>query len=243
MKLPLVATMWTTVCVTLLTAACTPPDPPPPRPARKAVKVPEGEGGQADDPQAKQAARTDGLTGGKVVFEEHFDGAEVSDKWLVRQPGEWHIVDGWLKSERVADENQRNQGVWLQMPLPKKTRVTFKSRSMSKAGDTKCEIFNTEPRHEQGYSVIFGGWNNTTNAIARKGEHELNRRNQSEPPKVEPGRTYTWTIVRNDGVVRWYIDGKFMVAYDDAAPVDGNFFGFNNWASDLRFDDVTVYEL
>lgn len=229
--------------LSVLATACTPPDPPPPRPPRKAAPVAATEGSKAEDPQAKQAARTDGLTGGKLVFEEHFDGPALSQHWLVRQAGEWQIAEGWLKSERVADENQRNQGIWLQTPLPKKTRVSFKSRSLTKVGDTKCEIFNVEPRHEQGYSVIFGGWNNTTNAIARKGEHEANRRNQSEPPKVEPGRTYAWTIVRTDAVVRWYIDGKFMLAYDDPSPVDGNFFGFNNWSSDLRFDDVVVYEL
>ncbi len=225
-----------------LVAACTPPDPPPPRPARKAAKV-EAPREAAEDPQAKQGARKDGLTGGTLVFEEHFERADLGTDWNAPQPGEWHIVDGWLKAEKVPNDDLRNQGAWLVKPLPKKVRVEFKSRSMTAVGDTKCEIFNTEPRHEQGYSVIFGGWNNTTNAIARHGEHEANRRNQSDPPKVEVGRTYTWAVVRNDNVVRWYVDGKFMLAYDDPAPIDGNFFGFNNWASDVRFDDIQVYEL
>ena len=226
-----------------LVSACTPPDPPPPRPPRKAAKVEANKEAPAEDPQAKQGARTDGLTGGKLVFEEHFERAELGPDWNAPQPGEWHIVDGWLKAEKVANDDLRNQGAWLLKPLPKKVRVVFKSRSMTAVGDTKCEVFNTEPRHEQGYSVIFGGWNNTTNAIARHGEHEPNRQNQSNPPKVEPGRTYTWTIIRTDNVLRWYIDGKFLLAYDDAAAIDGNYFGFNNWASDVRFDDIEVYEL
>lgn len=226
-----------------LISACTPPDAPPPRPPRKAAKVEASKEAPAEDPQAKQAARTDGLIGGKLLFEEHFEREELGADWSAPQPGEWHIVDGWLKADKVANEDLRNQGAWLVKPLPKKTRVVFKSRSMTSVGDTKCEIFNTEPRHEQGYSIIFGGWNNTTNAIARHGEHEPNRRNQSAPAKVEQGRTYTWIVVRTDNVVRWYVDGKFMVAYDDAVPIDGHFFGFNNWASDVRFDDVEVYEL
>jgi len=226
-----------------LVAACTPPDPPPPRPARKAAKVEASKEPAADDPQAKQAARTDGVTGGKLLFEEHFERADLGADWNAPQPGEWHIVDGWLKAEKVANDDLRNQGAWLVKPLPKKVRIEFKARSMTAVGDMKCEIFNTEPRHEQGYSVIFGGWNNTTNAIARHGEHEPNRRNQSEPKKVEPARTYSWAVVRTDNVVRWYIDGKFMLAYDDPTPIDGNYFGFNNWASDVRFDDIAVYEL
>ena len=225
-----------------LTLGCTPPEPPPPRPPRVAAKVETGKEG-ATDPQAVQAARTDGLTGGKLVFEEHFEREELGPDWLARQDGEWRIADGWLRAEKVANEDLRNQGVWLQRALPKATRVVFKSRSMTQVGDTKCEIFNREPKHESGYSIIFGGWNNTTHAIARGGEHEPNRRNQSNPQKVEAGRSYVWTIVRNDNVVRWYIDGKFMVAYDDAAAIEGSIFGFNNWASDLRFDDLEIYEL
>lgn len=224
--------------------ACTPPEPPPPRPPRHPVKEEAPKPEAAEDPQAKQAARTDGLTGGKLLFQEHFDTPELSAHWLTKQEGEWHVVDGWLKAEKVENEDLRNQGIWLQDPLlPPKTRITFKARSMTQVGDMKCEVFNQAPKHETGYSVIFGGWNNTTNAIARHGEHEPNRHNQSEPPKVQPGKAYTWTIVRTDNVVRWYIDGKFMVAYDDPAPIAGQYFGFNNWASDVRFDDVEVYEL
>ena len=67
-------------------------------------------------------------------------------------------------------------------------------------------------------------------------------RSQAEP-KVVPGRIYTWTIVRTDDVVRWYLDGRFVLAYADVAPVRGHAFGFNNWASDVRFKDLQVYAL
>ena len=60
---------------------------------------------------------------------------------------------------------------------------------------------------------------------------------------VERGRKYKWTVVRTDNVVRWYIDGRFMVAYDDKTAVRGKFFGFNNWLSDVRFDDLKVWRL
>lgn len=223
----------------LAEAGCTPPEPPPPRPAPPKVS----EGGEVDDPQAKAAARTDGLTGGKLVFSDNFDRTELGADWTVKHEGEWLLQDGQLKPVRLANEDERNQGLWLNQPLPPKVRVTFESKSLTKIGDTKCEIFGTEPKHESGYSVIFGGWNNTINAITRKGEHEPRRVTQSEFVRVEQGRTYTWTIVRTDGVLRWYVDGKFMIAYDDADPVRGSAFGFNNWANDVRIDNLKIFAL
>lgn len=219
---------------------CTPPDPPPPRPAQV---TPAAEAPADLDPQAKQAARTDGLTGGTLVFEDRFDRAELGADWLGKHAGEWVIDTGQVKPNKVDGDESRNQGLWLQKPLPAKTRVVFQSRSLSKVGDTKCEVFGTEAKHESGYSIIFGGWGNTINTIARKGEHEPRRVVQSDHQRVEAGRTYTWTIVRTDNAVRWYIDGKFMIAYDDTDPVKGTAFGFNNWATDLRFDNLQVFAL
>jgi hypothetical protein len=225
---------------TLAVVACTPPEPPPPRPP---APKPSAEPAEAEDPQARHAARKDGLTGGQLVFSDSFDRSDVGSDWTVRHAGEWLIEAGELKAVRVAEEEVRNQGVWLNRPLPDKVRVTFKARALSKVGDTKCEIFGTESKHESGYSIIFGGWNNSINTITRKGEHEPRRVVQSPHRPVENGKTYTWTVVRTDHVVRWYVDGTFMIAYDDNDPVRGNAFGFNNWATDVRFDDVQVFAL
>jgi len=232
----------------LVAAACTPPEPPPPRPPRVPVPV-AGAPVVDEDPQAKLAQRTDGLQGGTLVFEDDFERAEplptgaVGPNWLVKHAGEWTIEGGLLRSHRVDPEEARNQGIWLQTPLPEKVRVSFQSRALSAVGDTKCEIFATEPKHEAGYSIIFGGWNNTINTIARLGEHEPQRAVQRDHQKVESGRTYTWTIVRTDQVVRWYLDDRFVLAYDDAQAVRGHFFGFNNWLTDVRFDNVKVWAL
>ncbi len=237
-----IATLRIAAGLVALAAACTPPEPPPPRPA-KAQEAVDQPGSLAEDPQAKHANRTDGLTGGTLVFEDQFERGEIGDQWTVKHAGEWTVDNGALKATVVAEEEARNQGLWLNKPLPAKVRVVFQSRSLSKVGDTKCEIFATEQKHEAGYSIIFGGWSNTINTITRRGEHEPTRVIQSEHQKVEQGRTYTWTVVRTDNAVRWYIDGRFMIAYDDAEAVRGTFFGFNNWATDVRFDNVQVYAL
>ncbi len=235
-------TMLLFLAVLATVSACQPPEPPPPRPP-PGKPAASAEPAIAVDPQEAQAKRTDGLTGGQLVFQDDFARAELGADWLLRQPGEWTLEEGTLKSNRVEKDDDRNQGVWLQKPLPDKVRIEFESKSLSPAGDTKCEVFGELPKHESGYSVIFGGWNNTLNTIARKGEHETSRVVQRDHQKVERGRLYHWTIVRNDNVVRWYIDGKFMVAYDDASPVKGHNFGFNNWATDVRFGHLRVYAL
>jgi len=159
--------------LTGIAIGCTPPEPPPPRPAvaKRTAVAPV----TVEDPQAAQALRQDGLTGGKLVFEDHFDRAEPGTDWLVKHAGEWTLEDGWLRAHKVANEDERNAGVWLQKPLPDKVRITFRAKSTSAVGDLKCEVFAEQPKHESGYSVIFGGWGNTINTITRRGEHEADR--------------------------------------------------------------------
>ncbi len=225
-------------------AACVPPQPPPPRPseaqvaARKAKAVKRGE--TAPD---KHAARTDGLRGGTLVFEDNFERAEPGTDWSVLQAGEWQIKGGRLLANRVPVYDDRNKGVWLNKELPAKVRVEFESRAIDERGDTKCEVFARSKSHEAGYSIIFGGWNNTINTIARLGEHEPKRAIQRPHVPVATDTTYKWTIVRTDNVIRWYIDGRFMVAYDDSDPIKGRYFGFNNWLTKVSFDKFKIWKL
>ena len=97
----------------LVVGACTPPEPPPPRPALAKMS----ETGEVDDPQAKAAARSDGLTGGKLVFSDDFDRPELGTDWTIKHEGEWLLQDGQLKPSRIANEDDRNQGLWLNKPL------------------------------------------------------------------------------------------------------------------------------
>ena len=230
----------------LFFASCRPPAPPPPRPTEAEISARQAQAqrnANRTSADSKHAKRKDGLTGGTLVFSDDFNRAGLGGQWSVKLPGEWTVTNGELKPNRVEVYDDRNKGVWLNVPLPEKVRVQFEARSLGAAGDTKCEVFATEQKHEAGYSVIFGGWNNTINTICRLGEHEPKRVVQVPHQKVERGKRYTWTIVRTDNAVRWYIDGKFMIAYDDAKPVRGSWFGFNNWLSDLRFDNVKVWRL
>lgn len=193
----------------------------------------------------KRAAGVDwktGLTGGKLVFEDNFERGELGDAWTT-EGSTWRIVDGW-----VHDDAARNAGLWLDRELPERVRIQFKARSDMPTdgsgfrGDLKCEVFARTPSHQGGYILIYGGWENTINTIARLDEHGADRLEDLKG-RVVAGKVYEWTIVRTDSTLRWYVDGKPFLAYEDREPIDGRYFGFNNWLSKAYFDDVAIYEL
>lgn len=192
-------------------------------------------------PEEKRVEWEAGLTGGELVFEDDFGRAELGPQWTTNSPT-WRIVDGWLH-----DTTARNEGAWLAQELPEKVRIEFSTRSELPArgefrGDVKCEVFCAEKAHQTGYILIFGGWMNTINVIARLDEHGKDRLEDSKR-KVIAGQTYRWAVVRTDGTLRWYLDGQPFMHYDDPDPLRGRFFGFNNWESDVYFDDLKIWRL
>ena len=183
----------------------------------------------------KSGANNDGLTGGVLVFSDDFQRQAIGDQYLTRS-SKWTLSDGWLHIQ-----GDRNEGLWLTVPLPERVRVEFDARSMTTEGDIKCEIFNTEPRHQTGYIAILGGWRNAVSVLARLDEHGEDR--METDAKVDIGKVHHFALVRTEGSLRWYVDGKLILAYPDEEPVRGPYFGFNNWNSDLYFDNLAVYRL
>lgn len=196
------------------------------------------------------------LTGGRLVLEDRFDGSALAPHWRVgrvegpsskgggpRSPaaraGYWKVADGALTSP-----GERNQPLWLTRPLPERVRIEVTARSDSDAGDIKLEAFGDGERHESGYVLVFGGWNNSTSVIARRDEHEPAR--SERPGGVDVGRTYALAVVRTDGELRWYVDRRLYLRYDDPQPLSGDghrHLALNSWASRLTFDDLLVFEL
>jgi len=60
---------------------------------------------------------------------------------------------------------------------------------------------------------------------------------------AEKGADYHWTIIREDSVLRWYLDGDLLLKLDDADPLRGRYFGFNNWEARTSFDNLKIYDL
>lgn len=194
------------------------------------------------DDAAEGATRTgaQAQAEGRLVFEDDFEREAFGDDWKTTSEA-WTLEDG-----QVAVAGARNEGLWLQVPLPDEVRISFEATALSEEGDLKFEIFTDGATHQSGYVGIFGGWDNQLNIIARLDEHGDDRLVGARGRHVEPNRTYTFTIERTDGRVRWSIDGDEFITYDDPDPLVGDehaYFGFNDWESPVRFDAVRVWDL
>jgi hypothetical protein len=187
------------------------------------------------------------LEGGTRVFFEDFERQSLGDKWVIERiaseanPGTWTIEGGWLRNR-----DAKNQGAWVKA-LPEKgdVRIEFLAVSDKPAsgrfpGDLKCEAFATDPAHEKGYSFINGGWNNQFDTIAKLGEHSADDKRKPALPVVE-GKVHKFAVILDGTDLHLFRDGSHLYTYPDPRPVRGPWFGFNNWLSNARFDELAVY--
>ena len=184
---------------------------------------------------------------GKKVFEDHFDRAAIGADWLDTSSGRFTIVDG-----RLRVQGARNKPLWLKRKLPRDARVEFTARSESPAVDIKVELFGDGRSFARkasytatSYVVILGGWNNSRSIIARMDEHGDDRKVRTSP-EGKQGREYKFSITRKGNLLSWLLDGEPFLEMDDPEPLSGaghEHFAFNNWASEVFFDDFVVYEL
>ncbi len=168
--------------------------------------------------------------------------------------GRYRIINGWLNIEKAY-----NNPLWLVRRLPKDVQVDLDVKSRTKDGDIKIEIFGDGRSFAKdrgayvatGYVLCMGGWNNTESFIARRFEHgRFGRKRQDivlrTDVKVVPDKVYHWRIIRRGGRLEWYVDGELFLSYDDRDPLSGpghDHLGFNNWQSDLWFDNLTIKAL
>lgn len=181
-------------------------------------------------------------------FEDRFDRTELGSNWNATNPSVWTLRDGALY---VA--NARNHPLWLRRRLPRDARIEFDAWSNSPDGDIKCEAWGDGHSYARqasytatSYVVIFGGWRNSLNIIARMDEHAPDRRIQPNGPRVEQGRHYHWVVERRGNRLTWSVDGNPMIDFDDPAPLAGpghEFFAFNNWSVELGFDNLVITPL
>jgi hypothetical protein len=176
---------------------------------------------------------------GGVAHADDFSDADLGNRYHL-QGGSWRVVDGALST--LGD---RNLPLWLRSPLSCNVRVEFTSTSASPAVDMKVEIFGDGIRHESGYIVVVGGWNNTLSGIARLDEHEAKR--VMKRTRHDANRPVRWRIERTDGrTLRVFVDGEEIAAYVDDAPLCGprnDRFAFSGWESEVRFDDLRITPL
>lgn len=195
--------------------------------------------GPACTPQGDPAIGPDGLT-------ENFDREELGDLWN-NTGSNWRIVDGQLNIRGA-----RNRPLWLRRVLPRNVRIEFDVRSESPDGDIKVEVFGdgtsratTDSYTATSYVVIFGGWGNSMNVLARMDEHGADRV-VGPSRRVEPGRTYRMRIERSGDRIAAWVDGEPLVEMTDEDPLEGrghDHFGFNDWQAEIWFDNLRIEPL
>ncbi len=179
-------------------------------------------------------------------FFDDFERTQLGREYR-RTGGDWRIDEGQLRVRGA-----RNHPLWLLRTLPENVRVEVDARSVSPDGDIKVELFGDGASHAQGdryeatsYVIIFGGWKNSKNVLARLDEHGADRVVGPER-RVEPGRTYHLRIERVGGTLTVWVDDELLLEMTDSNPLRGrghDHFGFNNWKSDLWFDNLKVTPL
>lgn len=202
-----------------------------------------------------------------VPYGQDFSAPELPPEFEARGGG-WQVRDGAL-----FNDGAHNVPLWLSAALPRDVRVSFTARSESDAVDIKCEIFGDGVDHESGYVVIFSGWNNTRSIIARRDEHapersanataslmkavthdpEAARREHAHrrdvvarPHRGTPRELYRFTIERRGHNLDLYVNDTLHLRYFDPSPLFGagqDRFAFNNWASKVTFDDLSIEPL
>ena len=183
---------------------------------------------------------------GPEGFTDDFERDELGDHWH-NTGARYRIENGAL-----TIQGARNRPLWLRRKLPRDVRIEFDARSDSPQGDIKVEVFGDGQSRATStsytatsYVVIFGGWNHSTNLIARLDEHGADRA-IGPPRRVEPGRTYRMRIERKGNRITAWVDDEMLATMEDPKPLEGrghDHFAFNNWESELTFDNLRITPL
>lgn len=176
-------------------------------------------------------------------FQDAFERSALGPNWKrgvgEAGTGQWVIKDG-----AVEGRGLKNDPLWFTKPLPENARVRFDATALSAEGDLKVEIFGDGTNHASGYVVIFGGWKNSLDVIARLDEHGKDRL-AKKSVRVEPKKTYAFEVRRTaKGELVWKLDGKEILRYEDKKPLSGDkhaYFAFSNWNAPVRFDNFKVF--
>ncbi len=178
-------------------------------------------------------------------FTDDFERAEPGPTWN-NTGASYQIAGG-----RLNVAGAYNHPLWLRRKLPQDVVIDVDATSKSPSGDLKVEVFGDGESFDAdkgayvstGYMLIFGGWGNSLSVICRNDEHDAGRKASRGDVRVEPGRTYHFTVTRKGGLIDWKIDGQPFLAWNDPQPLAGpghEYFAINNWEADVYFDNLVI---
>ena len=178
-----------------------------------------------------------------LVFEDNFDRAGIGGNYEI-QGGDWRISDGKLRCKTAKNRNL----VLKSLDLPQNAVIELTMKSNSDAVDVKFNLWGDGKIHDHGdgYSFILGGWNNRISVISKLDEHEK-KRAEKRNAGLEKGKEYKIKVERSSNKIKWFVNGKLFLEYNDEAPLKAaegySKLSFANWKSDVEFDDLKIYSL
>jgi len=178
-------------------------------------------------------------------FSDDFARADLGADWNATSPA-YRIADG-----RLEVSGAYNHPVWLRRRLPANAVIEVDATSHSPDGDIKLELYGDGESFDPdkgsytstGYVLIFGGWRNSLSVICRIEEHGAGRKAGRTDVRVEPGRSYHFTVARHGGTIDWSVDGQPFLSWTDPEPLGGaghEFLAFNDWEADVTFDNLRI---
>ena len=180
------------------------------------------------------------------TFEDDFNRSEIGSLWR-NTGGPYQLVDGKLKVRGA-----KNKPLWFRRTLPRDVRIELDVRSDSPEGDIKFEVYGdgvskatSASYTATSYVVIFGGWHNSLNVIARMDEH-ADDRVVGPRRKVVQGQTYRMKIERKGDTITAWADDQQLASMTDANPLWGkghDHFAINNWDAELWVDNLRITPL
>ncbi len=174
-----------------------------------------------------------------LLYSYDFEDGNLGPEWK-NEGGQWEIRNG-----RMTSKSARNKDLVLTKPLPAEAEIELEMISHSPQVDVKFRAWgdSSADLHDGAYHFILGGWNNRISTIAPLGEHD--KRRVEKRQALEKDRWYKVRVVRRDGFVTLFLDGKEFMRYADKDPLDPKvykYFSFANWLTDCEFDNLKIYE-
>jgi hypothetical protein len=178
-------------------------------------------------------------------FTDDFERGELGASWNATSD-QYRIAGG-----KLTVSNAHNHPAWLRRRLPHDVVVDVDAMSKSPSGDIKLELFGDGESFDpdkgsytsSGYVLIFGGWSNSLSVICRQEEHGGGRKAARSDIRVEPGRSYHFTITRRGGALDWTIDGRPFLSWTDPEPLAGSgheYLAVDDWEAELTFDNLHI---
>lgn len=179
--------------------------------------------------------------------------------------GDWRSTGGhWtLRAGRLCADGARNRGVWLKRRLPDQARIEFDAFAGSNEGGVRADVWGDGHSADTGgsytrgtgYLVIFGGWADTRDVLARldegaAGHAEIHITRGGAELRADPvarGARYHFEIERMDKTtLHWFVNDIEILSFIDPKPLAGaghDHFGFNNWNAPVCFDNLKITPL